>query len=154
MRGIRLSRMPVKEVESLRSREVISLKNKRIVENGSNLLKDIHTEMAELRLEIKPLKAKEISLNIRGVAVVYDVLNRQLVVDGVKAPAALQNGKLNLLIYADRTGLEIFVNNGLVYMPININIAENNSSYSLFAEGGTAKVEEIKVYELKSIWGK
>ena len=73
-------------------------------------------------------------------------------VDGVKAPAPLQNGKLSLLLYADRTGLEIFANNGMMFMPININIDDSNRALSLSATGGTAKVAGLEVYELKSIW--
>lgn len=150
--GIRLTRMPVKEVENLRSGKVYKPGNKSIRENSDNPLKDINIELAELRMEITPGKTKEVNLNIRGVAVVYDVANQQLSVDGVKAPAPLQNGKLSLLIYADRIGLEIFVNNGLVFMPININIEDSNRSLSLSVKGGSAQVSGFEIYELKRIW--
>jgi len=103
-------------------------------------------------VEITPGKAKEVALNIRGVAVIYNVAAQQLVADGVKAPAPLQNGKLTLLIYADRTGLEIFANNGLMFMPVNINIDDSDRSLSLSVKGGTAKISSLEVYELKSIW--
>ncbi len=149
--GIRLTRMPVKEVETLRAR-VYKPGNTAIKENGANPLKDISLELAELRMEITPGRATEIILDVRGVPVTYDVANQQLMVDGVKAPAALQNGKLKLLVFADRTGLEIFVNDGLVFMPININIDNGNRSLSLTAKGGSARVSGIEVYELKSIW--
>lgn len=149
--GIRLTRMPVKEVENLRGK-VYKLGNKTIKENGANPLKDINIELAEMHMEITPGKAKEVKLDVRGVAVVYDVVNQQLIVDGVKARAALQDGKLTLLVFADRTGLEIFANNGLVFMPININIEDNNRSLSLSAKGGPVKVSGLEVYELKSIW--
>ena len=108
--------------------------------------------MAELRFEIEPGKAKEVTLEIRGVPVTYNVTSEELIVDGVKAPAPLLNGKLSLIIYADRTGLEIFANNGLLFMPVNINLRENNRSLALSVKGGTAKINNLKVYELKSIW--
>ena len=117
-----------------------------------NPLKDINIELVEIHMQIAPGKAKEVKLDIRGVAVTYDVPNQQLVVDGVKATAPLQNGKLSLLVYADRTGLEIFANNGLVFMPININIDDSNRSLALSAKGGTAKISGLEVYELKGIW--
>lgn len=150
--GIRLTRIPVKEVQNLRSGKSYKLGNKTIKENGANPLKDISIELAELHMDLTPGKAKEVKLDVRGVAVVYDVANQQLVVDGVKAPAPLQNGKLSLLLYADRTGLEIFANNGMMFMPININIDDSNRALSLSATGGTAKVAGLEVYELKSIW--
>jgi fructan beta-fructosidase len=100
----------------------------------------------------EPGKAKEVVLNIRGVPVVYSAADKQLMVDGVKAPVSLIDGKLNLIVYADRTGLEIFVNNGLVFMPVNINLPVDNRSLSLSAKGGTVKVSRLDVHELKSIW--
>ncbi|MEO5893619.1 MAG: GH32 C-terminal domain-containing protein [Ferruginibacter sp.] len=149
--GIRLTRMPVKELESLRIK-TYKLGKVSVKENGKNPLKDIDIELAEMRLEITPGKSREVVIDVRGVPVTYNATSQELTVDGVKAPAILQNGKLSLVIYADRTGLEIFVNNGLVYMPININLQESNRSLSISAKGGTAKVEKLEVYELKSIW--
>ena len=149
--GIRLTRMPIKELEGLRNK-TYKLGKLTVKENGSNPLKDINIELAELHIEMEPGKATEVILNIRGVAVTYNVANKELVVDGVKAPVPLINGKLNLIIYADRTGLEIFANNGLIFMPININLADSNRSLSLSAKGGTVKVANLDVYQLKSIW--
>ncbi|WP_071597045.1 GH32 C-terminal domain-containing protein [Niabella aurantiaca] len=149
--GIRLTRMPVKEVEQLRTK-MYNPGNKTIRENGTNPLKDIRIELAEIRLELTPGKAKEIRLDVRGVPLIYNTGRQQLVVDGVTAPVPLQNGRLSLLVYADRTGLEIFANNGLVFMPVNINIDSSNRSLSLTVKGGPVKVSELKVYALKSIW--
>ncbi|CAN5742059.1 hypothetical protein BH11BAC3_BH11BAC3_08300 [soil metagenome] len=149
--GIRLTRMPVKELESLRiknyNKGTVTLK-----ENSTNPLKDINIELAEIRMEIVPGKSKELILDIRGVRVTYDVTNQQLLVDGVNAPAPLINGKLSLIIYADRIGLEIFANNGLLFMPININLDDANRSLSLSVKGGKATIADLNVYELKSIW--
>jgi sucrose-6-phosphate hydrolase SacC (GH32 family) len=149
--GIRLTRMPVKELESLRSK-TYKLGKFPVKENGKNPLKDINVELAELQITFEPGKATEVVLDMRGVPVVYNAANKELIVDGVKAPVSLIDGKLNLIVYADRTGLEIFVNKGMVFMPVNINIADNNRSLSLSAKGGTVKVASLDVYELKSIW--
>lgn len=149
--GIRLTRMPVKELEGLRSR-AYKLGKLSVKENGSNPLKNINIELAELHIDVEPGKASEVVLDIRGVPVVYNVASKELQVDGVKAPVALINGRLSLIVYADRTGLEIFANKGLVFMPININLADSNRTLSLSAKGGTAKVTNLDVYELKTIW--
>jgi sucrose-6-phosphate hydrolase SacC (GH32 family) len=149
--GIRLTRMPVKELESLRTK-TYHIGNLTLKDNVANNLNNINIELAEMRLEIEPGKAKELILDIRGVPVSYDVASQQLVVDGVKAPASLQKGKLSLIIYADRTGLEIFANNGLLFMPVNINIPAENKSLLLTSKGGTTKISGMNVHELKSAW--
>jgi len=149
--GIRLTRMPVKETAILRNKAwrigKLSLK-----ETQNNPLKDINIELAELQIEFDPGKATEIVMSIRGVPVVYDAAKKTLMADGVTAPVVPINGKVKLIIYADRTGLEIFANNGLVFMPVNINLAETNRSLSLSAKGGTVKINSLDIYELKSIW--
>lgn len=149
--GIRLTRVPVKEVESLRGK-TYKLGRLAIKENSGNPLKDINIELLELRIAFEPGKATEVVFDIRGVPVTYEAANKQLVVDGVRAPVSLVNGRLDLAIYADRTGLEIFANNGLMFMPVNINVPSGNRTLSLTAKGGTVKVANLDVYELKSIW--
>jgi sucrose-6-phosphate hydrolase SacC (GH32 family) len=57
-----------------------------------------------------------------------------------------------LRIYADRTGLEIFVNDGWVFMPININFEDANRSVAMAVKGGAVKFSKPDVYELKRIW--
>ena len=149
--GIRLVRQPVKELENLRVKEYKQGKIT-LQENGTNPFKDINIELAELRMEIEPGRSKEIVIDVRGIPVTYNVVSQELTIDRVTAPAPLQNGKLNLIIYADRTGLEIFANSGLLYMPINVNLPENNRSLSMSVKGGAAKLSNLVVYELKSIW--
>lgn len=149
--GIRLTRMPVKEAEMLRNK-AYHLGKLSLKENQKNPLKDINLALAELQVEFDPGRATEIELLIRGVSVVYNAAKKTLMADGVVAPVSEINGKVKLIIYADRTGLEIFANNGLVYMPVNINLAEANRSLSLSSKGGTVKINSLDVYELKSIW--
>lgn len=149
--GLRLTRMPVKELETLRTK-TYKKGNSKLKENDKNPFAGIDIELAELRFQLEPASAKEILLMVRGVTVTYNVATQQLTVDGVKAPAPLLNGKIDFIIYADRTGLEIFANNGLLFMPININLDASQRSLSLSAKGGIAKINNLIVYELSSIW--
>lgn len=149
--GIRLTRTPVKELQQLRTK-TYAIGKLKLTEHSSNPLQHINIELAEIRLEVEPGEAKTMVLDIRGVPVNYNVTKQELTVDGVTAPAPLQHGRLNMIVYADRTGLEIFANDGLLFMPININLAESNRTLSLTAKGGTARVQQLTVYQLKSIW--
>jgi fructan beta-fructosidase len=148
--GIRLTRMPVKEVEMLRC-NAQQFKKLSVKEGGTNPLKNISAELAEIAFELEPAKAKAVILNLRGLDIVFNAETSELVVDGVKAPVTLINGKLKLSIYVDRTGVEIFVNDGLVYMPVNYNLQATNLSMNLSVRGGTAKVAYLDVYELNSM---
>ena len=149
--GIRLTRTPVKELESLRGR-MYKKGNVSISPKGTDILKDVNAELLEARMEITPGKSTEFTINVRGVPVTYDVAAGQLIVDGVRATVPLNKGKLDLTIFADRTGLEIFANNGLVFMPVNINIPAENRAMSITSKGSKISVNNLMVYELKSIW--
>ncbi|MEX6687978.1 glycoside hydrolase family 32 protein [Danxiaibacter flavus] len=149
--GLRLTRTPVKELESLRVKTYPFSKQK-LKEGGANPLSKIDIELAEIRVEFEPGTAKEVKFDVRGVPVVYNVSKQELTIDGVTSPAPLQNGKQRITIYADRTGLEVFASDGILFMPINKNIPAENRSLSLTASGGAANVSKLDVYELKSIW--
>lgn len=149
--GLRLTRMPVKEMEALRNK-TYSYGKMKLKDNSRNPLSSVDIELAEIRFEFEPGSAKEVILNVRGVPVVYDTAKQELTIDGVTAPAPLQKGKQRLIIYADRTGLEVFAGDGLLFMPVNINLKPGNRTISLSVKGGAASVSDLKVYRLKSIW--
>ena len=150
-KGIRLSRRPVKELESLRA-ATYPVSARKLKEGDANPLAKIQAGPVEIRTAIEPGKAKEVVLDIHGLPVTYDVGKQELVIDGVRAAAPLTKGKLDLIIYADRIGVEVFTADGLLFMPVNVNIDSENRSLGLSVKGGSAALKNMTVYELKSIW--
>jgi sucrose-6-phosphate hydrolase SacC (GH32 family) len=57
-----------------------------------------------------------------------------------------------LQILVDRTLIEIFLNDGESFMPIGVTPDDDNKSLKVFSKGGSAHIEELTVYEMKSIW--
>jgi len=64
----------------------------------------------------------------------------------------LIDGKIGLEILVDRNSVEIFGNNGSMYMPIGQILPEDNKSIELFTKGGKTRVENVEVCELNSVW--
>lgn len=149
--GIRLSRMPVKELEMLREK-TYHIGARSLKPGGSNPFTEVKDELLEIRTEFTPGSAKTVTFDIHGLPVVYNVAQQQLQIDGVKATAPLVNGKLSLIIYADRIGVEVFTADGLLFMPVNKNLDTTLPSLNVKAEGGTVKLGKTAVYGLKSIW--
>ena len=112
----------------------------------------IRAELLEVRSTIRPVDAKEIILRIRGASIIYDVAKQELVVNDLRAPAPLIDGQLTLTIYCDRTGLEIFASEGLTYIPMPFQPKPEDKSISLTADGGSAEMIDLRVFELKSAW--
>ena len=149
--GIRLTRTPVPELESLRAKShklgAFTLK-----EGAANPLAAVHSELVELRTEFQPREAEKVVFSVRGVPVVYDAKTQEIVVGSHRAPAPLHEGRLRLTIFADRTGLEVFAADGLAYLPLAVNLAPADTSLALSVQGGAAQFHTLNIYELRSAW--
>ena len=149
--GPRLTRTPVKELESLRAKthELAPLTLK---PDSANPLAGVRAELVELDAEFEPGDASEVSFNVRGATISYDAKTQELVVNGDRAPAPLRDGKQRLTIFCDRTGLEIFASGGLTYVPMPFQPKADNFDIGVRANGGGVKFNTLQVHELKSIW--
>ncbi|HEY8397507.1 MAG TPA: glycoside hydrolase family 32 protein [Flavihumibacter sp.] len=147
--GIRMIRLPIKEVESLRSEKLLS-GARSMNDKSVDPFSKIETDLFELEAEIEVGKAKEIRFNLNGMELVYDVVAQEMAMDGVKANIPLEKGLLQLRVFVDRVGVELFANNGKVFMPVDKNLEARTSS--LKVTGGKVRFRRLDVYKLKSIW--
>jgi len=149
--GPRLIFEPVKELASLRMKshkiDISSLKP-----GDRKPLENINTELVEIRVDFEPGDAKEIIFNVRDVMIVYDVTKQELSVAGHRASAPLRNNKQNLIIYCDRTGVEVFASDGLCYVPMPYLTKPDNKKLFFETQGGTATIRSLEIHELKSAW--
>ncbi len=150
--GPRLSWTPVKELETLREKSVKL--GALTVRPGENPLKDFSAELMEIRAEFEPGEASEIGFKVRGVAVSYDSKKQELSVGGHKAAAPIRDGKQALIIFADRTALEVYASGGVCYVPFPVNLKAEEKSVEISVKGGEVKFLNLEEYGLKSIWGK
>ncbi len=60
--------------------------------------------------------------------------------------------KIRLELLVDRTSIEIFGNDGRIYMPIGVILADNSKSLEIFTKGGNTEVESLEICELNSAW--
>ncbi|HEY3392031.1 MAG TPA: glycoside hydrolase family 32 protein, partial [Lacipirellulaceae bacterium] len=149
--GPRLTYAPAKELEVLRAKtyrfDPMSLRP-----GDENPLDDIRAELLEVRVEFEPVDAAEVVFNIRDVMVIYDTKKQELSVAGHRAPAPLRNGKQQLTIFCDRTGVEVFARDGLCYVPLPFNMKPENRRIFFETRGGAAEVNSLEVHELRPAW--
>jgi sucrose-6-phosphate hydrolase SacC (GH32 family) len=149
--GPRMSFTPVKELESLRTKtttfDAMTLKP-----GDRNPLDALQLELMEIRAEIEPSDASEVVFNIRDSMIIYDAKKQEISVNGQRASAPLRDGKLQLTIYGDRTGLEVFASDGLCYIPMPFNANPENRKIFLEIRGQAASVRNLVVHELRSAW--
>ena len=149
--GPRMSFTPVKELESLRTKTTTF--DAMILKPGDrNPLDALQLELMEIRAEIEPGDASEIVFNIRDSIIIYDAKKQEISVNGQRALAPLRDGKLQLTIYGDRTGLEVFASDGLCYLPMPFNANPENQKIFLEIRGQAASVRNLVVHQLRSAW--
>lgn len=148
--GIRLFANPVKDVGLLDRKE--HAWKEQTLKEGENLLSGISGDLFHIRAEFEVGTASEIGFNIRGIPVVYNSQKQELSSKGGAAPLKPENGRVHLELLVDRTSIEIFANQGRVYMPIGVIPMDENHSLEVFAKGGSARLASLEVFELKSAW--
>jgi sucrose-6-phosphate hydrolase SacC (GH32 family) len=141
---------PVRELKSLR--ETVHIIEPQVLKPGDNPLAQIHGDLLEIEAEIALGNASEISFDLRGVPVVYDVETQKVSCLGNQATLAPKDGKISLHIFVDRASVDIYGGDGSLYLPMAKALSPNNESLKLFCQGGDASIVSLKVYELKSAW--
>ncbi|MDB6018445.1 MAG: sacC [Pedosphaera sp.] len=148
--GLRLAANPVHELTCLRTRSK-GIKSQPL-HPGENLLAKVKGKLLDVTAEIGIGEAKEIGINLRGVPVTYDVEKQELSCQNRKALLKPEQGRIRLRLLVDQTSIDIFGNEGILYMPMGMIIPADDTAVEVFAKGGNAQIDALKVYELKSAW--
>ena len=149
--GLRMTRRPVRELETLRERTQ-RFGPLELTAGGTNPLAGFEAELIELRLtgDVSPDAAVDIDL--RGVPVRYDAVKAELTIGTYVAPWPVEGGRLGLIVYLDRTCVEVFSEDGLLYAPVAAIPAANDLSARLRVERSGARNVRGEVFALGSIW--
>ncbi len=159
--GLRMFAYPVKEIENIHGKKH-HWKHKDL-KPGKNLLEDVKGNLFDIEAEIDVGDADEVGFEINGFSVSYNVEKERLIggegKEGDKfssgetiAELAPVDGKISLRILVDRPSIEIYANKGRIYIPIQAVRDLDNKSLKIYSKGGNAHIEELTVYEVKSIW--
>jgi len=148
--GERLCFQPVKELERLHagrhSWPPLTL------EPGTNVLSGIRGDLFDLRAQFTVGDKGDVRFVIRGVPVVYDALKQELVCKDRRNPLRPVDGKIRLQILVDRTSLEIFGNDGFLYMPMAAGFSPEDHSLALTVPNTAVHFDSLEAYELQSVW--
>jgi sucrose-6-phosphate hydrolase SacC (GH32 family) len=144
----RLHVNPVKELQSLRGRHYAL--EPQSLSPGNNPLAAVKAELLEILADIQPGGATELGLVVRGVPVIYDARKQEISCQGLTAPLPLVDGKVRLHLFVDRASIDIFGNDGPLYMPIGVIVPQDNTSLDLYARGGEARIHSLDVFQLKA----
>jgi sucrose-6-phosphate hydrolase SacC (GH32 family) len=148
--GLRMFAYPVKEIETINGKEHawtdVQLKPRH------NIISKVAGELFDIDSEFEIGDAEEFGFLINGLSVEYNVANNELSSGRSKAELQPIDGNIRLRILVDRTSVEIFANDGRVYMPMRATHTEDERGLEVLTKGGNVKISSLKIRELKSIW--
>ena len=150
--GPRLTFTPARELASLRT-DAQRIPLDVLEPAAPNPLANVAAELVEIRAEFEPGGA-DVAFTVRGVEVGWESKTEEIVVNGHRAPAPLRDGRQQLVILCDRTGLEVFASGGLTYVPMPVILRADDRSMNVKAIGGPVRFESIEIDELGSAWQK
>ncbi len=148
--GPRLTWTPVKEIQSLRT-HAHKFGTLTLRVGDANPLAQVKSELVELRADFAPGTATTV-FQVRGITISYDPGKQELSVADLRVPAPLRSGTQRLIIYCDRTALEIYASDGLTYVPFPCQPNAKDLALSVHVRGGLVKFSTLTVYDLKSAW--
>jgi len=119
---------------------------------GDDPLSGLQGELLEIEADIVVGDAKALVFGARDCSVTYDVNRQELSCLERSASLELVDGRIQLRIFVDRTAIDIFGNDGRLYMPMAVDLSAIRGSLSLRVEGGQASIQALNIHELASIW--
>ncbi len=146
--GLRICRLPVKEIETLHEKEVA--RADRTLKPGENLLAGVAGELFDVRAEVELGDAAGFGFKLRGQPVHYAVKDKKLTCLGHSGPLEPSGNRVKLQILLDRTSIEVFGNDGKLSMTSCFLPKLTDRDLEVYAVGGSVKVVSLSVFPLRS----
>lgn len=142
--GLRLTRLPVKEIDGLR----YGTRESKDLPLGS--FKQPAGELLDIEAEIEPRGASAVVMRARGATIRY--VPGLLRCQDFTAPLRTENGRITLRVLVDRTSIEVFANQGESSISATFLPHDSDRDVELHSEGGQARLVSIRLHKLHSIW--
>ncbi len=132
--GLRLWAMPVEELKALRGRE--------------SKLNELKAREVEIEVVYALRGAAPIEINLHGAMIKYDPATREISCLGKKAKLPADASQLKIRALVDRASIDLFINDGAIYMPMGFIAKDGEQTIDL----GKVGLVSAKVWPLKSAW--
>lgn len=147
--GMRLFAEPVKEIQLLHNKEW--KRENLTIDPNNDPVSGISGELYHIKADFKLGKNSQVGFKIHGTEILYDAAKGELTCMNKKAEFKPDGGKISFEIIVDRNTIEIFCNNGKVYMPIARDLTKEYG-IELICRNEKVTAEILQIFELNSIW--
>ena len=163
----------VEEVNKLRDQEHILYQtaNKKVSANDDNILRGVSGIYYDVEGTFTLGSSKEFGFKLRqggGKELIYkyDVVNKKMVLDARNAGHYMNSGnfsyqltplegnKIKLRILVDQGAVEAFGNDGEANISTTLYQDNHNIAMSFFTNDGDVTIDDLKIYDMKSMYSK
>jgi fructan beta-fructosidase len=148
--GPRLAAWPVAEIDALVASKASW--GRRTLAAGAHAVEGIDAELLDCRFAFAAPAEGTVSLVVRGVPIIWDASRGEAMCGKHRAPLPAIDGVVSLRVLVDRASVEIFGNQGRLYMPIGVILDTRHRDVKVLVKGCTADVQELEVRVLRSAW--
>ena len=85
-----------------------------------------------------------VTFTLRGLPITYDAEAQEFQIGEHRALGALREGRQRIRLYLDRTGLELFASDGLVYVPLPANLDPGKRGLAVESTGGPTRLHAVE----------
>jgi sucrose-6-phosphate hydrolase SacC (GH32 family) len=148
--GPRVFAQPINEIKNLHGNNWMY--QERIIKEGQqSILEEKPGEgLYDISAEFEIGSGERFGLIINDIDITYNIKEQRVYCQERNAPLKPIEGKIKFRILVDRTTIELFANDGRIYMPIrsHINLAEMTELYSkLGTRYNIAEISELYTYK-------
>ena len=149
--GLRMFAQPINEIKKIYDKNWVQ--QEKVVEEGyHSILEENYDEgLYDISAEFEIGSAERFGFSIHNIQITYEIKEQKLCCQNHCVSLKPIEGKIKFRILVDRTTLELFANDGQIYMPIrtHINITEVSELYSKFGiEFDITKIAEFYPYKV------
>jgi len=148
--GLRMFAQPIDEIKKIYGKNWIY--QEKVIEEGHHSIMEENVDygLYDISVEFEIGSAERFGLLIKNIQITYDINEQKLYCQERYAPLKPMDGKIKLRILVDRTTLEIFANDGQIYMPVRTSIKISDFSENLSKWGTDLNISEfIELYPHK-----
>ena len=140
---------PVKEIETLYDsmKSYIDILSR----PGENLLEGFNSGLYDISMNILSSSKGKIIFEANGREINLDLDGQMITSGDLEINYQTEDAKMNVRLLVDKKSIEVYLNDGEIYIPLKIDGRIESESISLTSDS-PVNIQELKIRTLRSIW--
>ncbi len=147
--GVKMFANPVNEIETLYDsmKSYIDI----LYRPGENLLEGFNSGLYDISMNILSSSKGKIIFEANGREINLDLDGQKIISGDLEINYQTKDAEMNVRLLVDKKSIEVYLNDGEIYIPLKIDGKIESESISLTSDS-PVNIQELKIRTLRSIW--